>query len=115
MFKALPPAFMGEKLKVEATLGNKQLKGYSLHKPQDCICDPLWSIYNRSNLLVVFFSVGPTGWFEMLQKVMKESTISIILNVLCQSLHLYWKEEGPQMRTAAGKFLLFRCQGLSFP
>lgn len=60
MFKALPPAFMGEKLKAEATSGNKQPKGYSLHKPQACMCDTLWSVYNRNNLLIVSFSVlGP--------------------------------------------------------
>lgn len=60
MFKALPPAFIREKLKAEATAGNKQPKGYSLHKSQACMCDSLGSIYDRDNLLIVSFPVlGP--------------------------------------------------------
>lgn len=47
--------------------------------------------------------------------MVKESTTAIVLNVLHQSLCPCWKEEAPQMRTAAGKFSGFRCQGLSFP
>lgn len=57
MFKALPPAFIEEKLNAEATSGNKQPKGYSLPKPQSCMCDSLWSIYNGNNLLIVNFPV----------------------------------------------------------
>lgn len=60
MFKALPPVFMGEKLKAEATSGNKQPKGYSLHMPQAFVCYSLWSIYNWNKLLIVSFSaLGP--------------------------------------------------------
>lgn len=39
--------------------------------------------------------------------MVKESTVSVVPNVLCQSLHLCCKEEGPQVGTAAGKFSRF--------